>query len=74
MAEKSLSREEAFEQERKKIMKRSFEPQRRGGKVNLHSIGSVDDDDAIMVSAVPAPLQEETTETGSASAAAGENH
>lgn len=45
MAEKSLSREEAFEQERKKIMKRSFEPQRRGGKVNLHSIGSVDDDD-----------------------------
>ena len=26
-------------------MKRSFEPQRRGGKVNLHSIGSVDDDD-----------------------------
>lgn len=45
IAEKSLSREEAFEQERKKIMKRSFEPQRRGGKVNLHSIGSVDDDD-----------------------------
>ena len=45
VSEKSLSREEAFEQERKKIMKRSFEPQRRGGKVNLHSIGSVDDDD-----------------------------
>lgn len=45
VAEKSLSRKEAFEQERKKIMKRSFEPQRRGGKVNLHSIGSVDDDD-----------------------------
>lgn len=45
VAEKLLSREEAFEQERKKIMKRSFEPQRRGGKVNLHSIGSVDDDD-----------------------------
>ena len=45
VAEKSLSREEAFEQERKKIMKRSFEPQRRGGKVKLHSIGSVDDDD-----------------------------
>lgn len=45
VAEKSLSREEAFEQERKKIIKRSFEPQRRGGKVNLHSIGSVDDDD-----------------------------
>ena len=44
-AEKPLSREETFEQERKKIMKRSFEPQRRGSKVNLHSIGSVDDDD-----------------------------
>ena len=45
VTEKPLSREETFEQERKKIMKRSFEPQRRGGKVNLHSIGSVDDDD-----------------------------
>ena len=39
------SREDLFEQERKKVMKRSFEPQRRGGKVNLHSIGSGDDDD-----------------------------
>ena len=39
------SREGVFEQERKKVMKRSFEPQRRGGKVNLHSIGSGDDDD-----------------------------
>ncbi len=39
------SREDVFEQERKKVMKRSFEPQRRGGKVNLHSIGSGDDDD-----------------------------
>ena len=39
------SREVVFEQERKKVMKRSFEPQRRGGKVNLHSIGSGDDDD-----------------------------
>ena len=38
-------REDVFEQERKKVMKRSFEPQRRGGKVNLHSIGSGDDDD-----------------------------
>ena len=44
-SEKPLTREETFEQERKKIMKRSFEPQRRGGKVNLHNIGSVDDDD-----------------------------
>ena len=34
-SEKPLTREETFEQERKKIMKRSFEPQRRGGKVNL---------------------------------------
>ena len=43
---KSLSKEEVFEQERKKIMKRSFEPQRRGGKVNLHNVmGSMDDDD-----------------------------
>lgn len=39
------NREDVFEQERKKVMKRSFEPQRRGGKVNLHSIGSGDDDD-----------------------------
>lgn len=39
------SREDVFEQERKKVMKRSFEPQRRGGKVNLHSIGSGDDDE-----------------------------
>lgn len=39
------SREDVFEQERKKVMKRSFEPQRRGGKVNLHSIGSGNDDD-----------------------------
>lgn len=39
------SHEDVFEQERKKVMKRSFEPQRRGGKVNLHSIGSGDDDD-----------------------------
>lgn len=42
---KSLSREEVFEQERKKITKRSFEPQRRGGKLNVHNIGSGDDDD-----------------------------
>ncbi len=42
---KSLSREEVFEQERKKITKRSFEPQRRGGKLNVHNIGASDDDD-----------------------------
>ena len=45
VVEKTLSREEAFEQERKKVMKRSFEPQRRGGKVNLHSIGSSDEEE-----------------------------
>ena len=39
------SREDVFEQERKKVTKRSFEPQRRSGKVNLHSIGNGDDDD-----------------------------
>ena len=43
---KSLTKEEVFEQERKKIMKRSFEPQRRNGKVNLHNVmGGMDDDD-----------------------------
>ena len=45
-SEQEKSREEVFEQERKKVMKRSFEPQRRSGKVNLHSImGAGDDDD-----------------------------
>lgn len=43
--DKNLSKEETFEQERKKIMKRSFEPQRRGGKVNVHTIASGDDDE-----------------------------
>ena len=44
--EKPKSREEAFEQERKKITKRSFEPQRRGGKMNIHNIpvGEEEDD------------------------------
>ncbi|MBO5442615.1 MAG: translation initiation factor IF-2 [Alphaproteobacteria bacterium] len=44
-ASKSLSREDTFEQERKKVMKRSFEPQRRSGKVNVHNFGGDDDDD-----------------------------
>lgn len=39
------SREDVFEQERKKVTKRSFEPQRRGGKVSLHNIMGSDDDD-----------------------------
>lgn len=43
--EAEKGREDVFEQERKKVMKRSFEPQRRGGKVNLHSIGSGDEED-----------------------------
>lgn len=42
----SMSREETFEQERKKVMKRSFEPQRRNsGRVNVNNyMGSSDDD------------------------------
>lgn len=43
---KPLTKEETFEQERKKITKRSFEPQRRSGKLNMNSLmGSSDDDD-----------------------------
>ena len=42
---KAASKEDLFEQERKKITKRSFEPQRRGGKLNVHAISSGDDDD-----------------------------
>jgi len=44
-AETGKSREDTFEQERKKVTKRSFEPQRRGGKVSLHNIMGSDDDD-----------------------------
>ena len=43
--ERQLSREETFEQERKKVMKRSFETPRRGGKISIHSISDDDDDD-----------------------------
>ncbi len=43
--EKIRTKEEVFEQERKKITKRSFEPQRRSPKVNIHSYGGDDDDD-----------------------------
>ncbi len=43
---KTLTKEETFEQERKKIMKRSFEPQRRTGKLNMNNLmGAGDDDD-----------------------------
>ena len=45
-AKKPVSKEEVFEQERKKqITKRSFELQRRSAKVNIHNIGTDDDDD-----------------------------
>ena len=45
-SKKTFSREEVFEQERKKqITKRSFEPQRRQSKVSIHNIGTEDDDD-----------------------------
>lgn len=42
-----MTKEETFEQERKKIQKRSFEPQRRNNKINVNSynIGGGDDDD-----------------------------
>lgn len=43
---KAVTKEEVFEQERKKqITKRSFEPQRRNTKVNIHNIRTDDDDD-----------------------------
>ena len=44
---KVLSKEEAFDEMRKKVMKRSFEPQRRSGKVNIQSVmsGGEDEDD-----------------------------
>lgn len=43
---KPITKEEVFEQERKKqITKRSFEPQRRNAKVNIHNIRTDDDDD-----------------------------
>lgn len=41
----NASKNEAFEQDRRKITKRSFEPQRRSGKVNINSFGGDDDDD-----------------------------
>jgi len=44
---RTMTREETFEQERKKIQKRSFEPQRRNNKINVNSymVGGDDDDD-----------------------------
>ena len=45
VASKPLSKEETFEQERKKIQKRSFEQPRRNNKVSLNSYMQDDDDD-----------------------------
>ncbi len=43
---KAISKEEVFEQERKKqITKRSFEPQRRSSKVSIHNFGMDEEDD-----------------------------
>ncbi len=42
---KPMSKEETFEQERKKIQKRSFESPRRNNKINLNSYMNTDDDD-----------------------------
>ena len=42
---KSLSREETFEQERKKIQKRSFETPKRNAKINVNSYMFNDDED-----------------------------
>jgi len=45
-SEKAISKEELFEQERKKqITKRSFEPQRRNTKVSIHNIRTDEDED-----------------------------
>ena len=42
---KPLTKEETFEQERKKIQKRSFEQPRRNNKINLNSYMNSDEDD-----------------------------
>lgn len=45
VADKVVSKEETFEQERKKVMKRSFEPQRRGGKFTVNAVGGSEEDE-----------------------------
>lgn len=42
---KPLTKEETFEQERKKIQKRSFEQPRRNNKINLNAYMNTDEDD-----------------------------
>lgn len=44
-ATKHMTKEETFEQERKKIQKRSFESPRRNNKINVNSYMNPDDDD-----------------------------
>jgi len=44
-ASKPLTKEETFEQERKKIQKRSFEQPRRNNKINLNAYMNTDEDD-----------------------------
>ena len=45
-SKKTSGKEDGFEQDRKKITKRSFEPQRRNsGKINVYNINSGSDDD-----------------------------
>ena len=41
----SSTRNESFEEDRRKVTKRSFEPQKRGGKFNVNNYMSGDDDD-----------------------------
>lgn len=43
--DKNVTREDIFEQERKKVMKRSFEPQRRGGKLNVNMVSGDEEDE-----------------------------
>lgn len=38
-------KEDAFEQDRKKVTKRSFEPQKRGGKFSVHTVAGEEEED-----------------------------
>lgn len=41
----AVAKEDSFEQDRKKVTKRSFEPQKRGGKFNVHNIAGGGDEE-----------------------------
>lgn len=41
----NMSKEDIFEKERKKVMKRSFEPQKRNAKVSIHAFAGSSDDE-----------------------------